>query len=258
MSDTSTSGKRRPAWLVWIAGIGGGIVGAIAVNLLLSGGKSFTSGSTPISDQIDQAMLSTRTGSTLKERFPQDYRDAISKMAALSEDKSLKPTEIQQEAAKITAAIRVKYSEFAGRAPDMSLQKVIEAQAGLLKYIRDERGASACSRMANEGPTAFIPIPPGLSAQFDLAGGAMITAIAEGRRQPTSRPAASQADFDTMIEGIRKKGVTDDEIDAVQDKALDDSDCGVVIAMFETVAAMPAGVGERLRSYVVDSIAMTP
>lgn len=247
---TDTIGKGKYSWLGRLVGVGGFLVGALAMNLLLSNGK-------PDSKMMEEALAGTKLGTVIKREFPEDYKNAVVQLTTVAQDRSIGAVERGQRAAQITAEIRKKYSAFAGRAPDPLLRKVLETQVDMLQAIKHQRGVSLCSEIAIQGPAAMAGKASAreFDEVVDLAATAMMEAMAEGRRHPVQRVVADRGDFDLLFANTRARGVSDETIARMADGVVRDEACVTTLTVMEEAIALKGENGERVRSYLVDASA---
>ncbi len=228
-----------------LAGIAGAVALAAGLNTALSAGKAPR-------DLVDQEFSDSAAGAVIRQRFGEDYRAAL---AAIPPDHALSPSERVDHSATIAQTILSKYSRFAGRADDAVLREVIAARAALLRYVQEKKNPMSCSRLLKEGPDFLRPTPGHIAEKMDQVFAAVMTAIAEGRDHPVNRKAVYPQDWEAFDAAVRAAGLSQQQLDWLDDAGVHEEDCGSAIVYFETLASFPGEAGERVRSYTVDAIA---
>lgn len=228
-----------------LAGIAGAIALAAGLNTALSAGK------TP-RDMVDAQFDDSASGAVIRERFASDYEAAL---AAIPADHALGLNERFRQSAIVAESILSKYLMFAGRANDAALREVIAARVALLRHVRDKKDTLSCARLLKEGSDFLYPPPDHIAEKMDEVFAALMAAIAEGRDRPVSRKAVYAEDWTALNAAVRATGVTQQQLDALEDESVHEEDCQAAIAYFETLATLPGEAGERVRSYSVDVMA---
>jgi hypothetical protein len=214
--------------------------GLVPANIVSPAAKSPLSGFAPVVEQTDTALQGAPLWQILKREFPEWYAERVKEASALARDQKPEAQIAEQMMAQVMA-LRRKHAGDALSSTSAKLKGVAAAFADNLVRLR-KANTEACHGFITAGETnpAYLKVlaDPAHTAALQAQLASVFEAVAEGRKVPRVYPQPRQADYNTVVGLLEKRGWSNADMRLFSDsgsfaKADPAKMCNMVIDWFQ-------------------------